>query len=254
MPGLIRLATSTGNPIVASGGGVLYIGTLSVRLVELLSPISARAARVVELLSPLASRLARTTELLHPFNAHTRSGYDLYARDLDTNTETHLGFIDAAGTLSLSGVAMPDGHYEIEVRLSGYFWRQHRHLTRFRVSISGGGPAAALPSVANLAASYNLTDTRLLWNWIAATGESTPDDFAIWTSLTEPVNTAGAPAHTVAATAPGDYAADIAQGAAPLHVSVCSRLGASRGAAALLTIPAPPPDAASPAAQTLALP
>jgi hypothetical protein len=179
--------------------------------------------------------------------AQVREGYKLYARNVDTGVETYLGFIAAdASPLQLAGVGLADGNYEIVVILAGYCWPAQRQTTRFAVRILGGAVYTPLPALAGLTYAYTETQTNLLWSWIAATGEETPDDFAIWTSAALPVPTGGAPAYVVTAAGAGAYSQLITQGAAILYIAACSRKGATKGPFAQLTIPAPPADVTSP--------
>jgi hypothetical protein len=196
---------------------------------------------------PNVAYIARLTQRL---DAHALAGYELFCTDLATGIETYLGFLDRDGALSLSGVALPDGRYRVRARASGCFWRGYRYEEKFLVAIQGGVPIYPLPEVLDLGYRYQLTDTVLRWTWFASEDTLAPDDWAIWTSLTEPVNVTGAPQYVVAAGSPGQYTATVAQGNAPLYAVVCARHGATRGAIALLTIPTPPAPIDSPANQS----
>lgn len=244
----IYLVTSGGDRIVTSVGDPIYLRDLLSRYLDLHAPFNARGVRYLDFYAELFTKIVRYLDFHQDFEVHAHSGYQLYAKDLATGVVTALGFIPANGPLELTGVALADGDYEVEVRLQGYFWKDTRCVQRYPLRISGGEIFTPLPSVRNLAYYYNETDTRLSWTWATEVGTQTPTDFAIWTSLTDPVDTSGAPDYTVAASSPGDFSVNIAQAAA-LYVAVAARNGADIGPIALLTVPAPPAALDSPANQ-----
>jgi hypothetical protein len=193
--------------------------------------------------------VAYSAALSQRIDAFARAGYHLYATDLATGLETYLGFVDRTA-LNLADVALPDGRYRVRVRAQGCFWLDYRLEERFLVAIEGGVPIYPLPVAADFGHSFQLTDTLLRWNWYAAEDTLAPQDWAIWTSLTSPVNTSGAPQYTVPAGGPGQYTAAIAQGQAPLYVALCARYSSSRGAIVTLDVPEPPPALDSPLNQS----
>jgi len=247
MAGRIYLKNSTGGRIDTSAGDDIYLRDLIVRYLDLIKTFTARAPRYLDLNALIYGRVARYLELGQDLDAFVKSGYDLYAKNLTTGAVTSLGFIEAtAAPLELTGVALADGFYEIEIRLRGYYWQDTRCITRFPVQISGGLVVTPLPAVSLFDYKYQLTDTLLSWAWLEQAGTSAPTDFAIWTSAVSPVNTAGAPTHVVLAPAPDFYSQAIVQGAAIIYAAICTRAGASRGPLIELAIPAPPVAVASP--------
>lgn len=244
----IYLVTSGGNRIVTSSGDPIYLRELPQRYLDCLAPLKARGARYFDFHAQLFAKIVRFLDLHQDFEALTRSGYTLHARNIVTGTVTALGFVPADGDLQLTGVALADGDYEIEVRLQGYFWNDMRTQKRFPIRVLGGELITPLPTPRNLTYGFPTTDTRVNWSWVTEAGTVTPDDFAIWTSATEPVDTSGAPDYTVEATIPGEYAATIAQTTA-LFVAIAARSGVTKGPVATLAIPAPPELLDSPAGQ-----
>ena len=250
MAGRIYLKNSTGGRIVTSGGDDIYLRDLTVRYLDLIKAFTARAPRYLDLNALIYGRVTRYLELGQDLDAFVKSGYDLFARNLSTGAVTSLGFIEAtAAPLELTGVALADGFYEIEIRLRGYYWQDMRCITRFPVQISGGEVVVPLPAISQFAYRYQQTDTLLSWAWVEQPGTATPADFAIWTSAVSPVNTAGAPTHIVNTPQPlipDFYSQAIVQGAAIIYAAICARSGASRGPLIEMEIPAPPVTLASP--------
>lgn len=230
----IYLNTPTGQPLYG-GANRLYIGD--------------RLARLLALRFTAYASIRRLLALTLPLTVQQRSGYHLYAINQATGAETYLGFVSAAGPLTLAGVSLADGVYEVYARLSGYGWQNYRCISRFPLWISGGEIQTPLPAASAVAATFRYNDTLLTWTWNAQPGTVTPDDWAVWTSLTSPVDTSGAPTHVVSASGTGGYSQALAQGDAPLYVAVCSRLGATKGPLATLTIATPPADLVSPSNQ-----
>jgi hypothetical protein len=215
----LYLKTASGHALVTASGHRLYLRDLAARIGDLLAPLSAWEP----------------------------SGYRIYALNLATNAETYLGFVEsAAAPLQLAGVALADGQYEILIRLANRQWKDARQVARFPVTIAAAAVSTPLPMPTGLDYTYGLTDTTLAWLWIERAGEEEPDDFAVWVSATTPVNTSAAPDYVVPAAGPGNYSQVITQGAAAVYVAICARKGASRGPEALLTVPTPPADVASP--------
>lgn len=245
----LYIVADDGTQIVDDAGDNVIIGTAQSRMADLAQLVTARRPRLADLCQLFQTFLifCRVLDCAPRLRANVTDGYKLYARNVDTGVETYLGFVSAtAAPLQLAGVALSDGNYEIVVVLAGYCWPAERQTTRFAVRILGGAVYTPLPALAGLTYAYTETQTNLVWSWIAATGEDTPDDFAIWTAAALPVSTAGAPAYVVAAAGAGSYGQLITQGAAILYVAACSRKGAVKGPFALLTIPAPPGDVTSP--------
>lgn len=249
----IYLVTSGGDRIVTSGGDPLYLRNLPVRYLDALRPLKARGARYFLFQTTLFAKIVRFLDLHQDFEALTRSGYSIHAKDIVTGTVTDLGFVPADGALQLTGVAIADGDYEIEVRLHGYFWNDMRTQKRFPIRVSGGELITPLPTPRNLTYGFPTTDTRINWVWLTEAGTVAPDEFAIWTSATEPVDTSGPPDYTVPATVVGEYAATIAQTTA-LFVAIAARSGATKGPVATMAIPEPPELLDAPAGQFATFP
>lgn len=244
----IYLVTSGGDRIVTSGGDPLYLRDLPVRYLDALHPFKARGARYFLFQTNLFAKIVRFLDLHQDFEALTKSGYSLHAKDVVTGTVTDLGFVPADGALELTGVALADGDYEIEVRLHGYFWNDMRTQKRFPVRVFGGELITPLPTPRNLRYAFPTADTRVAWVWQSEAGTVAPDDFGIWTSITEPVDTSGPPDYVVAASSPGEYTETIAQTTA-LFVAIAARKAAEIGPVATLAIPEPPELLDAPAGQ-----
>ena len=162
----IYVVNSTGGFVLASTTGKVYAHDILSRYLDLLAPLNARAIRYLDLTELILGRLSKSLDLSADLHAFAKSGYQLYAKNLATAVVTDLGFIDVtAAPLELAGVALADGFYEIEVRLSGYYWKDERCLDRFLICVSAGAVIQSLPAVSGLAYKYNLTDTQLSFNW-----------------------------------------------------------------------------------------
>lgn len=246
MASRIYLKTASGNPLYTAGGNRLYLRDLPDRALDLPQALTIRAARRIDLYGPLYTIIRRALDLVQPLSVFTRAGYLLYAYEMTTGAETYLGFVPSSGPLQLDAVALADGRYWIEVRLSGYCWQEHRILQRFPICISGGVPVEPLPAATDLSYRWDATATYVSWSWTSAPGDGTPIDWAIWTGAADPVDVSGVPAYAVASAGPGRYSKAVAQGAAALYVAIRARNGLDAGPVATLAIPAPPADLASP--------
>lgn len=253
MAARIYLKTSGGDSIVTSGGDAIFYKDLLSRYLDLRVELQSRLYRYYDLYVQLFSKLGRVLDLYSDFEAHAASGYMIFAKDLDTGVVTELGFVPATGDLELTGVNLPDGRYEIEVRLQGYFWKDTRSSLRFPLRIDGGEIITPLPTPRNLAYGFTRTHTGLSWNWQTEPGTVAPDEWAIWVSATEPVDTSGSPDYTVAATTPGQYSTLIAQ-TDLVYVAISARKDGELGSIAYITIPAPPADLDAPDGQFVRFP
>lgn len=197
-------------------------------------------SRSVFLISRSALGLERSA--LHP------SGYLVYYRAVGATPWTYVGRVDAdADPLQIALPELAEGDYELLFRLQGFHWSAHEYRKRARFRVDGGGAAAALPSVQDLAVERSASGARLTWLWKEELGTTPPADFAVWTSPTSPVPTAGAPDATVRADGWRRYDARISNPAA-FYAAVAARLGAQIGpvaeihVAAAEAVPAAPSD------------
>lgn len=127
-------------------------------------------------------------------NAFVKPGFMIYARDVDSDVVTQLGFINEGDT-ELTGVSLSTGTYDIEARPWGWFWPDCRSSKFLRVIISGGGILNAIPeAIVNLRANpYSDWGRDILWTWHDSFRPADPTHFGLWFSVTSPVSTAGAP-------------------------------------------------------------
>lgn len=206
-----------------------------------------RAAVAGRSLSALAARARRAAAAAAVSGSLQKSGYAVWAKNVDTGAWSELGFIAAGGTI-LSGVSLADGTYDLEARPWGWYWRECRDARRLRVTISGGAIAADLPpAVQNLrAGDLTALGRRLYWTWAAGYGVSTPTHFRLWFSASSPVDTSGDPDAAVAAQAAGyDCVYRYDQDAAG-YVAVRAWDGTDHGPAAELALDYPSGSIAGP--------
>ena len=212
--------------------------------------ITARAGRASGFAARLRSVAVREQALRQDLHAFARAGYRLFAADLATGQETELGFVPADGPLTLAGVTLADGDYEIRLRSDGSYWRNARHTTAYPVSIEGGEIVTPLPAVTNLRHTRIGDAVLLTWTWHPTASTQAPDDFAIWTAASEPVDTTGDPDQVIPARHPGGYATTIPNATAPLHAAIRARRAGKAGPLTTLAIPAPQTVLASPGNQS----
>jgi len=212
---------------------------------------SARGGRVTLLAADRLRALAlREQALGQDLHAFARAGYRLFALDLATHEETELGFLPAEGPLTLTGVAIADGDYEIRVRSDGGYWRDARHATAFPLRIADGEVVTPLPAAENLRYDRIGNGVLLSWTWSSTSGAAAPQQFAVWTAASEPVDTAGEPDQLVPATQPGGYSVTIPDTTGQFYAVVRARRDGKQGPAATTAIPAHSPPPASPENQT----
>jgi hypothetical protein len=211
--------------------------------------VGARAKRASFLAARLRAAGMRESILRQDLHAFAREGYRLFAVDLATGDETYIGFLPANGPLTLSDVAIADGDYEIRVRADGCYWRDARYATAFPMTIEGGEIAAPLPALTGL--KYSRGESVLIsWSWLASGGTQTPQDFALWTATSLPVDTSGEPDQVVPVLAPGGYSTTIPDSTETRHVAVRARRDGKTGPVSTITIPAPEIPVESPDNQT----
>lgn len=121
-----------------------------------------------------------------------------------------VGFIDeSASPPELTGIAMADGRHEIEVRPSKNFWTPRVPESRWAGEVSGGTLLAAKPDAVQALRALVETGTpdnvEILWDYHGRFGTVDPDEFALWTSATTPVDVSGAPDQTVEFSEDGAY-------------------------------------------------
>ena len=190
---------------------------------------------LIEQTNARSSRQQANAQALQSF---ARAGYRLYALNLASNEEIYLGFVSESEALTFIGAALSDVDYDIRVRADGHFWHDCRNTAGFSLSIKGGEISAPLPMIKNLSYSLVSDAMYLCWTWELNDGLRTPDDFAIWVGLSEPVNTSVTPNDVVPASAPGAVTITIERGSDALFLAICARRGGLKGPASVLTIPA----------------
>ena len=181
-----------------------------------------------------------------------KSGYRITAVDTTTLEETDLGFINADDApLTLSGITLADGTYDLLVYLQGFLWHDQVMIDRLRVVVSGGVVIAQLPPPIEELRYTQLGDyTRFLWTWSQTFGSLDPDTFGVWISNAAPPATAGTPDITVVAETPRNYSATYLQGSVDtIWVAVAAISGATRGPESRLTALAPQSALSSPTTQ-----
>ncbi len=240
------------SPVLLSGEILLaqQLRVRSNRVFNFVQNASARGKRVGILTAQLRAVVARETMFGQNLHAFARSGYRLFALNLATGEEASLGFLPADGPLTLDDVALADGDYEIRVRADGCYWRDARYTTAYSLSIEGGEIVAPLPSITGLKYSRGTESLMISWTWLTASGTQTPQDFAIWTDTSLPVDTSSEPMQTVAALAPGGYSTTIPDEVEAFYVAVCARRDDRKGPVSTLAIPTPESAITSPQNQT----
>ena len=180
-----------------------------------------------------------------------KSGYRIVAVDTTTGVETDLGFIaHDASPLTLSGITLANGTYDIQIYLQGYLWHDQRMIDSVRVTVAGGIVSTALPPpVEDLAYTQYGDYTRFIWTWAQTFGCLDPDTFGLWVSTVGPPATAGAPDYTTPAETPRNYDLMHEQGTDTIWVAVASLAGAIRGPESRLALLAPAVALSSPANQ-----
>lgn len=135
---------------------------------------------------------------------HARLGYYVWSRDMADDSLTNEGYIDQGGT-ELTGVALADGTYHIELRPSGYFWPEARDAEIYAAKVVDGSLSWWLPPVEDLTATRQSGKTRLRWRWPGYSGAQTPDSFGLWFGTAAGVDTSGTATGSVEYEAAGVY-------------------------------------------------
>ena len=188
--------------------------------------ISARSETVSENLIAHAARHRRNSWFIEAFaarrtadaarlnrnNAYIRAGWDVYARNTETDEAIYLGLVPAdASPRELADVYIPDGTWEIEARPADLFWQDCR--TRKVLTLSVGDTSqAGLPAIQNLRREISPTSFQPILKWNIA-DEYTPQtfDFAVWLTDTDP--------GTIIPAAPPDYTVRYQQGRGEYQLS-----------------------------------
>lgn len=185
---------------------------------------------------------SREITLAQELHAFARPGLRVFALNLETDVETELGFVTSSASQYLADIALDDGVYELRVRADGHYWRDARFLSVARVTILDGEIATQLPAILNLAYLIQAGTVYLSWSWEIPTGTTSPAEFAIWTSATDPADVSGAPDYIIPAIAPGAVTTIIAGTLDTQYVSVRTRRDTFLGAVSSIAIV--PPDVA----------
>jgi len=167
---------------------------------ELKQQFSIRVLRELVLDQKYTIRSKAETVLDQGHDIWTRSGYRIVAYDVDTETETELGWIAAGGNLTLEFATLEEGTYEIRVYLSGYIWQDWRLALTYYIKMeSTGSPGEATvteiapPVLKWLDIEQIYGRTIIGWEYLGELGVLPPDQFYIWISDTSPVDTSGDP-------------------------------------------------------------
>lgn len=159
-----------------------------------LAPVFAASVARYDARGPLAAGPAAAAR----YDAMTRPGWHVYARDTATGAETFLGFIDQdASPAVLTDVPLADGTWELEARPSEFFWDECRTRQVTTVIITGGVvEASGLPVIIDLRREIKSGLSMIRWR-IAGSYALSDFTFGLWYGSTSPVNTTGAPAETM---------------------------------------------------------
>lgn len=165
-------------------------------------------------------------------------GYQVYYREVEATSWTLAGFIpETDDPLQIALPTLADGEYEIKVVLQGCHWDGMEDIKRGRFKLSGGVLLATLPQIYNLGYGYG-TKTTVTWLHKRQHGVDAPGEFALWTSVSTPVDTSGVPEATVPADGYRRYAISITQVTA-LYVAVAARFVLQKGPVTEIYVPLP---------------
>jgi len=234
---------------------VLLPGMDDYRAYQEVDPLLARSVRAFQDIlrsSKNADRAFQSPKYLVERDVLVKSGYKLVAKDTTSGEETELGFIAYdASPLTLAGITLTDGTYDILIYLQGYLWHDARLIDRLRVTVLAGAISVLLPpQVEELAATQRGDYTRFLWTWSQTFGALTPDNFGVWISTTAPPATVGVPDYLIEAETPRNYDATHEQGSVDtIWVAVAAITGTTLGPESRLGPLAPAGAASSPTTQ-----
>ncbi|MDR1493997.1 MAG: hypothetical protein LBT05_14945 [Planctomycetaceae bacterium] len=128
--------------------------------------------------------------------ALVRSGWRIMTRNILTNEETELGFIDANDeNKSLEDVFLPDGDYEIFVLTSSLFWNDTSDRNILQLAVRPDSEILPLPMIYNLRSSVSQGIATIEWS-------ANPSDvndcvFGLWFASESPVDTKRPPDKTL---------------------------------------------------------
>lgn len=174
-------------------------------------------------------------------NAYVLPGWNLVARNAETDELVSLGFIAAdADPMTLEDVTLADGVWEIEARPAEWFWDSCRG--RKVVTLIAGEedeeeePLQGLPAIQNLHREIISFQSVIKWK-VGTEYEPQSFKFGLWFSPTSPVDTSGDPdVETSYFSGIGDYEYTHAQAAAE-YVAVAAFTDEAVGLVAEIELP-----------------
>ncbi len=123
-------------------------------------------------------------------------GWRIFARNIETDNLTELGFIDAnREERSLPDIFLPDGQYEISVLTSSLFWKDAADHQVRTIVVGADTEITPLPTIYNLRSSIQIGTT--LFQWSATKSELDDCVFGVWYGSESPVDTDRPPDVTI---------------------------------------------------------
>ena len=149
--------------------------------IENLVAHAARHRTESRFIETFAARRTADVARLNRNNGYIRAGWDLYARNTETDEAIYLGFVSAdAVPRELTDVYFPEGTWEIEARPAELFWQDCRTRKVLTITV-GDTPIVGLPAIQNLRREISSTTFQPVLKWSIA-DEYNPQtfDFAVW--------------------------------------------------------------------------
>ncbi len=139
------------------------------------------------------SREVKQRILQMHYHALFQKGWNIYLREISSGIESFLGFIDGESNKKLSDIFIPDGEYEIEVRVQNLFWDDCRDGKKLTFKVSAGIlDSSNLPAIINFRREIKNEIPRFKWS---IHGEYSPPEFhfGIWLSDSSSIDISGEP-------------------------------------------------------------
>jgi len=171
-------------------------------------------------------------------SCHFHYGYEVYSIDdiKGTGAVTYLGFIDArASPLTLAGINLADGTYDLLFRFVGFYWKGHEWTKRMRVKVSGGELVATAPApIIHLETELNRNEGNdlfvLSWYYQEYFGALMPDYFGVWVSYIGYPDPSDPPQYIVSFDGEQvQYRLSIPHAGGTIYVRVAAITGVARG-------------------------
>ncbi|HBT76671.1 MAG TPA: hypothetical protein DEB39_07045 [Planctomycetaceae bacterium] len=125
-----------------------------------------------------------------------RPGWRVFARNIETDMLSELGFIDAdREDRSLPDIFLPDGQYEISVLTSSLFWKDAADHSVRTIIVGDDTEITPLPTIYNLRSSVQIGTTLIQWS--ATKSELDDCVFGVWYGSESPVDTDRPPDVTI---------------------------------------------------------